>query len=100
VVLLLTVLSCLLALAFLGALAMFVHKISKILESIGSGEHGSSSLEMITWGVRAIEIETRHIPTQVTQLNAGLSAVAERLQQIDGGLAAVAETAVKQPRYI
>jgi hypothetical protein len=98
-VLLLTILSCLLALLFVGALTLLVRKIVHVLEAIGSANQGQSSLEMITWGVRAIEIETRHIPTQVTQLNGGLSAVAERLKQIDDGLVAIAGTATNQPRY-
>jgi hypothetical protein len=70
-----------------------------LLEAIGSANHGQSSLEMIAWGVRAIEIETRHIPTEVTQLNSGLSLIAARLKQIDDGLVAIAGAATNQPRY-
>ena len=98
-VLLLTILACLLALGFLLALAFFTTRIAGLLESIGGGDQGRSSLGQITWGVRAIETETSHIPTQVTQLNGALTIVAERLKQIDDGLAAVAGTAVNQPRY-
>jgi len=94
---LLTVIACLLALIFLAALAFYVVRITTALESIGTG--GKSSLAMITWGVRAIEVETGHIPTQVTQLNAALSQVAAGLKAIDGGLVAVAETASKQEAY-
>ena len=95
--LLLTVLACLLALAFLAALAYFVIRIIGVLES--SGTTGKSSLAMITWGVRAIEVETSHIPTQVTQLNGVLSQVAAGLKKIDEGLVAVAEAASQQERY-
>lgn len=98
-VLLLTILSCLLGLLFLAALAFYVFKIVHLLEAIGSATHGQSSLEMITWGVRAIEIETQHIPTQVGQLNSGLSIIAGRLKQIDEGLQAIAAAAGSQPRY-
>lgn len=98
-VLLLTILSCLLALLFLAALAFYVNQIVVLLENIGGGDQGRSSLGKITWGVRAIEIETSHIPTQVTQLNGALSQVAAGLQTIDGGLVAIAETAGKQERY-
>ncbi len=98
-VLLLTILGCLLALGFLLALAFFTTRIATLLESIGGGDQGRSSLGKITWGVRAIETETSHIPTQVTQLNGALTIVAERLKQIDDGLAAVAGAAVTQPRY-
>lgn len=94
---LLTVLGCLLVLVFLVALAYFVIRITAVVESIGTG--GKSSLAMITWGVRAIEVETSHIPTQVTHLNGALSQVAAGLKAIDGGLVAVAETASKQEAY-
>ena len=94
---LLTFLACLLVVVFLVALAWFVVHITRVLESIGTT--GKSSLAMITWGVRAIEVETSHIPTQVTQLNGALSQVAAGLKAIDGGLVAVAETASKQEAY-
>ena len=94
---LLTALGCVLLLAFLVALVYFVIRITKAVESIGTA--GKSSLAMITWGVRAIEVETSHIPTQVTQLNGALSQVAAGLKAIDGGLIAVAETASKQEAY-
>lgn len=97
-VLLLTVLSCLLVLLFLGALAYFVIRIIGTVESIGTG--GLSSLEMITWGVRAIEVETGHIPVQVTRLNGALTQVAAGLGLIDAGLKAIAGTASEQRRYI
>jgi hypothetical protein len=94
---LMTLLGCLLVLAFLAALAYFVIRITAAVESIGTS--GKSSLAMITWGVRAIEVETGHIPTQVTQLNGALSQVAAGLRAIDEGLVAVAETASKQEAY-
>ena len=94
---LLTALGCVLLLAFLIALVYFVVRITNALESIGTT--GKSSLAMITWGVRAIEVETGHIPTQVTQLNGALSQVAAGLKAIDGGLVAVAETASNQEAY-
>ena len=94
---LLTFLACLLVVVFLVVLAWFVVQITRVLESIGTT--GTSSLAMITWGVRAIEVETSHIPTQVTQLNGALSQVAAGLKAIDGGLVAVAEAAVKQEAY-
>ena len=94
---LLTILSVVVALAFLGALSFFVLRIIKALESIGT--FGKSSLAMIAWGVRAIEVETGHIPTEVTQLNAGLSQVAAGLRKIDDGLVAIAQAASKQEKY-
>lgn len=94
---LLTALGAILLLAFLIALLYFVIRITTVLESIGTT--GKSSLAMITWGVRAIEVETSHIPTQVTQLNGALSQVAAGLKTIDGGLVAIAETASQQEAY-
>ena len=94
---LLTLLSCVLVLAFLGALAYFVRHIITALESIGTG--GKSSLEMVTWGVRAIETETSHIAPQVTQLNANLSQVAEGLKVINDDLVGTANAAIAQKRY-
>lgn len=93
----LTLLGCLLVLVFLVALAYFVIRITQLLESIGTG--GRSSLAMITWGVRAIEVETGHIPVQVTQLNGALSQVAAGLRAIDDGLVAIAEAASNQEAY-
>lgn len=94
---LLTLLSCLLAVVFLAALLYFVVRITRVLESVGTG--GRSSLDMVTWGVRAIEVETGHIPTQVTQLNGRLAQVAAGLQKIDEGLVAIAEAASAQEAY-
>jgi len=97
VAILLTALGAVLLLTFLIALVYFVVRITNALESIGTT--GKSSLAMITWGVRAIEVETSHIPTQVTQLNGALSQVAAGLRTIDGGLVAIAETASAQEAY-
>ena len=94
---LLTVLSCLLALAFVVALTWFLIRILDHLESIGTG--GSSSLAMVAWGVRAIEVETGHVPSEVTQLNGSLSQVSDGLRRIDEGLVAIAEAASEQERY-
>ena len=95
---LLTILSCLLALAFVAALAFFLVRIVAALDSTGTG--GRSSLAMIAWGVRAIEVETGHIPTEVTRLNGVLSQVASGLRRVDEGLVAVAEAASQQERYL
>ena len=94
---LLTLLACVLALAFLVTLASFVIRITGVVEKIGTS--GKSSLAMITWGVRAIEVETGHIPTQVTRLNGALSQVAAGLETIDGGLVAIADAAARQEAY-
>ena len=94
---LLTGLAAVLLFVFLLALVYFVIRITAVLESVGTT--GRSSLAMVTWGVRAIEVETSHIPTQVTHLNQTLTQVAGGLKTIDGGLVAIAETASKQEAY-
>lgn len=94
---LLTVLSCLLAVAFVAALCWFLLRIIGRLESIGTG--GSSSLATVAWGVRAIEVETGHIPSELTRLNGSLSEVGAGLRRIDQGLVAIAEVASQQERY-
>jgi hypothetical protein len=47
-------------------------------------------------GLRAIEVETGHLPTQVTKLNESLQAVAGGLNAVDERLVGTATAAVKQ----
>lgn len=93
----LMVLTIVAAVAFFGTLIGFLVAINARLESIGHGPQ--SSLAMITWGVRAIEVETRNIPEQVTLLNEQLTAAAGGLGKIDDGLVAVAGAAAAQEGY-
>ncbi len=84
----LTVLSALEVLVFVGALIRFLVRIVDSLERIGGAP--GSSLAKVGFGVRAIEKETSHLGPQVLQLNAGLTALADKLGVVDGHLAAVA----------
>ena len=81
----LTLLSVVAASALFIALAVFLVLILGELNPIGGV--GTSYLAKIRLGLRAIEVETGHIPTQVTKLNAGLSAVRDGLIVVDGNLA-------------
>ena len=89
--LLLTLLSALLVLVFLGVLAYGLVKISTVLESIGG--RPTSYLAKLRMGLRAIEKETSHLAPQVTKVNAGLSQIAGGLVSVDkhlvGTIAAV-----------
>ena len=78
--LLLTVLSCLAALALLLAVAVYLVRITRALEGIGGTP--TSSLAKIRFGLRAIETETGQIQPQATALT-------ESLRALDGGLRSV-----------
>jgi len=84
---LLTVLTALLILVFVGVLLYYLRRIVVALESIGGSS--TSYLAKLSFGVRAIEMETSHLAPQVTQLNQGLAALAEGLTAVDGHLKAV-----------
>ncbi|MEP7198198.1 MAG: hypothetical protein ABI874_00155 [Chloroflexota bacterium] len=91
---LLTLISALVIVVFFGALAVYLVMIARTLEAIGG--NGDSFLAKLRLGLRAIEQETGHLPTEVTKLNAGLSAVAAGLQQVDAHLVGTIEAVVKQ----
>ena len=90
----LTLLSVIAASALFVALAIFLVLILEELNPIGGV--GTSFLAKIRLGLRAIEIETGHIPTQVPKLNAGLSAVRDGLLMVDGNLASLASSIQRQ----
>lgn len=66
------------------ALAIFLVLILRELEPTGGS--AVSSLGKIRMGLRAIEIETSHIPGEVPRLNDGLGQVAEGLRIVQGNL--------------
>jgi hypothetical protein len=73
--------------ALFGALAYYLFTLIDVLGRVGGSP--TSFLAKIRMGVRAIEVETGHLPPEVTQLNAGLTAVRDGLVQIDGNLDAL-----------
>ena len=97
---LLTLLSVIGAAALFIALAWFLFKIIHELESIGGPStrfrNAIDYLSKIRLGVRAIEVETGHLPTQVLKLNAGLGAIRDGLRAIDGNLGGVITAVTKQ----
>ena len=89
----LAVLSLVGVVALFGALALFLTAISNELEKIGGEAKGygaeASFLSKIRLGLRAIEVETGNIPTQVTKLNGTLTSVRDGLVVIDNNFAGV-----------
>lgn len=88
---LLALISVIGASALFIALVLFLNAIDKELEKIGGNKkygYGlpASFLSKIRLGVRAIEVQTGHLPTEVTKLNGGLSAVRDGLAVIDSNL--------------
>ncbi len=82
------------AAALFIALVIFLHFISKELETIGGMKKAgyglpSSFLSKIRLGVRAIEIQTGGLAPEVIKLNGGLTAVRDGLGAIDSNLAGV-----------
>jgi hypothetical protein len=78
---LLTVLTALLVLAFFVVLAYALTKIARTLESIGGTP--TSYLAKLRLGLRAIEKETSHLAPNVVQLNGGLTQIAVGLSSVD-----------------
>lgn len=91
---LLTVLTVVLVLAFFVVLAYALFRISDVLESIGGLP--TSYLAKLRLGLRAIERETSHLPAQAGVLDSGLAAVADGLVAVDAHLCGTVDAAVKQ----
>ena len=91
---LLTLLSALLVLAFFGVLAYALVKISAALESIGGTP--TSYLAKLRLGLRAIEKETSHLAPNVVQVNAGLKQIAGGLASVDRHLVGTIEAVGRQ----
>jgi len=70
--------------ALFVALALFLTWILR--ELVPTGGSGVSFLAKIRLGLRAIEIETGHLPVEVTKLNGGLAAIRDGLAVVDGNL--------------
>jgi hypothetical protein len=81
----LALLSVVAASALFIALAIFLVLILRELEPTGGTT--TSFLAKIRVGLRAIEVETGHIPGQVPRLNEGLRQIAGGLGVVDGNLA-------------
>ncbi len=91
---LLMVLTVLLVLLFVGALVYFVAAIHRLLVDIGGT--GASFLGKLRMGLRAIETETGHLPTQVIKLNEALTNIGAGLKVVNTNLEGTIEAALKQ----
>lgn len=89
-----TVLTALLVLAFFGVLAYALAKISSALESIGGTP--TSYLAKLRLGLRAIEKETSHLAPNVVAINAGLGQIAGGLVSVNQHLVGTIAAVVKQ----
>lgn len=89
--LLLTILSILLLLAFIAVLVVGVAKIMWALEAIGNSPTSTpiSLLAKIRWGVRAIEQQTAAIGPQAKRLNSALREMDGSLDRLRRDLTAV-----------
>jgi hypothetical protein len=83
---LMTLLSALLTLVFLGVLAVALIRLGPVLDAIGGAP--TSYLAKLRFGLRAIERETSHLPGQATRINQGLGSLAEGLGAVERRLAA------------
>jgi hypothetical protein len=89
---LMTLLTALLTLVFLGVLAVALIRLHPVLAAIGGTP--TSYLARLRFGLRAIERETSHLPGQVTRINGGLGEIAEGLGAVERHLAGT-EAALK-----
>lgn len=93
-IVLLMILSALALLALFVALIYFLKKIIMVLDRVGG--QPDSYLAKLRMGLRAIEVETGHLPTQVTTLNTSLTAIGGGLDAVDERLVGTATAAIQQ----
>ena len=91
---LLTLLTALLVLAFFVVLAYALVKIASTLESIGGTP--TSYLAKLRLGLRAIERETSHLAPNVIKINAGLKQIAGGLASVDKHLVGTISAVTRQ----
>jgi hypothetical protein len=75
-------------------LVIYLTGIIKVLNSIGGV--GDSFLAKLRLGLRAIETETGHLPTEVTKLNEGLIKTAKGLTVVNENIEGTIEAALAQ----
>lgn len=92
----LATLSVVAASALFIALAVFLVLILRELRPAGGTP--VSYLAKIRLGLRAIEIETGHIPVEVTRLNGGLAGIRDGLGVVDGNLARLGSAIERQEK--
>ena len=93
---LLTLITSLAAIIFLGVVAVALIRIVALLENIGG--KGDSYLAKLRLGLRAIERETSHLPAAAPALNEKLAAIASGLTAVDTTLGDVHSALKKQDK--
>ena len=93
VLMLMTILAVLL---LVFVLAKYLLAIIALLTSIGGD--GKSYLAKLRLGLRAIETETGHLPTEVTKLNEALMDTTEGLKVVDQHLVGTINAVLKQKK--
>ena len=94
---LLMIITILAVLALVIVLIVSLSSIHKSLQHIGGS--GDSFLAKLRLGLRAIETETGHLPTEVTKLNEGLTKTGAGLKAVDDSLVQSINAALKQKNY-
>jgi predicted PurR-regulated permease PerM len=79
---------------FVGVLVSYLTGIIKLLNQIGGT--GNSYLAKLRLGLRAIETETGHLPTEVTKLNKALSETSDGLVAVNKNLEGTIKAVVEQ----
>ncbi len=88
-------------LAVIALVIVLISSLGKIYLSLQHiGGSGASFLAKLRLGLRAIETETGHLPTEVTKLNSGLTQVGEGLKAVDDSLVQSINAALKQEKYL
>ena len=93
----LMVITILAVLALVFVLLTSLLSINEALQHIGG--RGDSFLAKLRLGLRAIETETGHLPTEVTKLNDGLTKTGAGLKAVDDTLVRSINAALKQEKY-
>lgn len=92
----LMLLTILAVLILVFVLVKYLRAIISLLVSIGGD--GESYLAKLRLGLRAIETETGHLPTEVTKLNQALSATKGGLEVVDQHLVGTIDAVLKQKK--
>ena len=95
---LLMLITILAVLALVIVLIISLSSINNCLQRIGGS--GASFLAKLRLGLRAIETETGHLPTEVTKLNEGLIKTGEGLKAVDDSLVQSINAALRQKNYL
>ena len=95
-----TLLMIITILAVLALVIVLITSLSSIYKSLQHiGGSGDSFLAKLRLGLRAIETETGHLPTEVTKLNEGLTKTGAGLKAVDDSLVQSINAALKQKNY-